>query len=171
MTTSGPMCVSRSLWRPDDRRRSRSGRTVLLRQIPFGPDGGLGTVGDADALEQTAAMRLDRLLTDPERGGDLLVLATVHDQAQHLEFTPCELRGRSVQLPAASQQVSRNRRAQRRAAIEYRTDAGDEDFGLDVLDEVPVSAGIERADDLLRIAVRDQSDHCDVGLRRDASPS
>ena len=87
---------------------------ILLRQVPLRPDRSLGPVGHTDALEQPTAMRLDRLFADAERGGDLLVLTTVDDQPQHLEFTACQLGRRCVQLPAATQEMSRHRWAQRR---------------------------------------------------------
>src|SRR3954468_7745376 len=62
--------------------------------LPLGPEGGLGAVGDADALEDAGEVGLHRLLGDAEAAGDLLVGQPLREQAEHLPLPGRQLRGR-----------------------------------------------------------------------------
>jgi hypothetical protein len=59
--------------------------------VAFGPEGGLGAVGDPDALEDAGQVGFDGALGDAQVAGDLLVGQAVGDQGQDLAFAVAEL--------------------------------------------------------------------------------
>jgi hypothetical protein len=64
---------------------------VAAQAVALRPEGGLGAVGDPDALEDAGQVGLDGAFGDAQVAGDLLVGQPVGDQGQDLAFAVAEL--------------------------------------------------------------------------------
>src|ERR1700736_3111213 len=99
--------------------RSYQGNLSALRlfqePVPLGPDRSLCAVADPEPLEGAAQMSLDRLLTDPETPGDLLVGQPSGHQSQDLSLSS----GQGRPLGLISKQGQGGAQRERRCPVNH----------------------------------------------------